>query len=150
MRKLLSHISLRLQTDKHRMFVGVIQPDEYFDLTVCNPPFHATAADARSSNMRRVRNMVDQADLDERRALSFGGNGSELWCNGGERLFLKKMVFESGDFARQVGWFSSLVSKVENVKQVKKWLRKVGAAEVKEIGMAHGNKKARVVAWRFE
>lgn len=144
-----TRISLRLQSDKHQMFDGVIQPDEFYDLTVCNPPFHASKEDARKANLSRTSNMKAQASSSTP-ALSFGGNASELWCNGGERLFLKKMVFESQTFAHQVRWFSSLVSKAENVKPLKKWLKKLGAQEVREIAMEHGNKKTRIIAWRFK
>ena len=33
-------IELRLQKDSSKIFEGIIAPDEYFDVTICNPPFH--------------------------------------------------------------------------------------------------------------
>ena len=82
-------------------------------------------------------------------SLNFGGLESELWCKGGEALFLKKMIKESKQFATQVGWFTSLVSKGDNVKPLMKLINKSGAVEAREIEMVQGNKITRVLAWRF-
>ena len=75
---------------------------------------------------------------------------NELWCNGGEALFLKKMIKESKSFAKQVGWFTSLVSKSENLKSLQKLVNKSGATDVRVIDMEQGNKKTRVLAWTFQ
>ena len=82
-------------------------------------------------------------------ALNFGGLDAELWCNGGERLFLKKMIKESQLFADQCRWFTSLVSKIDNIQPSKKLLRKLGATDIREIDMAQGHKITRVLAWTF-
>ncbi len=39
-------------------------------------------------------------------ALNFGGQQQELWCEGGEVAFIKKMIEESKGFAKQVMWFT--------------------------------------------
>ncbi|MBY0412511.1 MAG: RlmF-related methyltransferase, partial [Bdellovibrionales bacterium] len=39
-------IEIREQKDKNKFFSGIILKDEYFHLTICNPPFHASAAEA--------------------------------------------------------------------------------------------------------
>lgn len=36
-----ANISLRLQPNKDAFFSQIIQTDDYFDVSVCNPPFHA-------------------------------------------------------------------------------------------------------------
>jgi 23S rRNA (adenine1618-N6)-methyltransferase len=143
---------LRLQHDKHHFFEGIIQPGEFFDVTVCNPPFHASEEDALKSSQSKVNNLArNRGEGYEMKntQLNFGGMESELWCNGGEALFLKKMIKESKQFATQVGWFTSLVSKGENVKPLIKLLNKSGAVDVREIEMAQGNKITRVLAWTF-
>ena len=169
-RHILSHnpalnerISLRLQTEKHHIFEGIIQPGEFFDITVCNPPFHASAEEARKGSQRKVSNLAKNQqrrdsvgnaftteDSTDSSLLNFGGIDAELWCNGGERLFLKKLINESKRFSNQCRWFSSLVSKGENVKPAKKWINKYGATEVKEIEMSQGNKITRVLAWTYQ
>ncbi len=143
---------LRHQVDKHHFFEGIIQPGEFFDVTVCNPPFHASEEDALKGSQRKINNLArnrgESSDM-KNSSLNFGGLESELWCKGGEALFLKKMIKESKQFATQVGWFTSLVSKGDNVKPLMKLINKSGAVEAREIEMVQGNKITRVLAWRF-
>jgi 23S rRNA (adenine1618-N6)-methyltransferase len=157
-------ITLRKQHDKHHIFDGIIQAGEYFDVSVCNPPFHASQDEALNSNRRKANNLAkhreEQAttELDQNNrhkpisassTLNFGGLGAELWCKGGERAFLKKLIKESQVFSNQCRWFTSLISKSDNVKPAKKWLNKLGATEIREIDMAQGNKITRILAWTF-
>jgi 23S rRNA (adenine1618-N6)-methyltransferase len=83
-------------------------------------------------------------------SLSFGGSAAELWCNGGEKLFLKKMIRESQVFAEQCRWFTSLVSKIENLTPSIKLIKKLGASDIKQIDMHQGNKITRILAWTFQ
>jgi 23S rRNA (adenine1618-N6)-methyltransferase len=147
-----NHFELRHQADKNQFFKGIIQPGEFFDVTVCNPPFHASEEDALKGSQRKINNLALNRGDDspvKNTPLNFGGLEAELWCKGGEALFLKKMVKESKEFATQVRWFTSLVSKVENVKSLVKLMNKSGATDVREIEMAQGNKITRVLAWTF-
>ncbi|VEB61844.1 putative SAM-dependent methyltransferase [Salmonella enterica subsp. enterica] len=50
---------------------------------------------------RKRRNLGQNKDD----ALNFGGQQQELWCEGGEVAFIKKMIAESQTFRRQVLWF---------------------------------------------
>jgi 23S rRNA (adenine1618-N6)-methyltransferase len=147
-----NHFELRHQADKNQFFKGIIQPGEFFDVTVCNPPFHASEEDALKGSQRKINNLALNRGDDspvKNTPLNFGGLEAELWCKGGEALFLKKMVKESKEFATQVRWFTSLVSKGENVKSLVKLMNKSGATHVREIEMAQGNKITRVLAWTF-
>jgi 23S rRNA (adenine1618-N6)-methyltransferase len=72
-----------------------------------------------------------------------------LWCAGGEAAFIKRMVEESMEFAGQVLWFSTLVSKKETLDGVYRALTHAKAVEVKTINMAQGQKVSRIVAWTF-
>ena len=145
--------SLRTQTDKNHIFEGIIQSDEFFDVSVCNPPFHASQDEALKSTQRKVSNLARNRGEEKAKKkasnLNFGGQGAELWCKGGELLFLKKMVRESQVYSSQCHWFTSLVSKSDNVRPLRKLMLKVGAVEVREIEMKQGNKVARVLAWTF-
>lgn len=136
--------TLRYQADKHAMFSGIIQKNEFYHLSLCNPPFHSSAAEALKSNQRKVRNLKASNNL------NFGGDANELWCNGGEKLFLKKMIKESRDYADQCLWFSSLVSKSESITPSVKLMRKQGATDIEEIPMVQGNKVTRIIAWSFQ
>jgi 23S rRNA (adenine1618-N6)-methyltransferase len=147
-----NHFELRHQADKNQFFKGIIQPGEFFDVTVCNPPFHTSEEDALKGSQRKINNLArnrgDSIQVNNT-SLNFGGLETELWCKGGEALFLKKMVKESKEFATQARWFTSLVSKGENVKPLIKLMNKSGATHVREIEMAQGNKITRVLAWTF-
>ncbi|WP_144777403.1 23S rRNA (adenine(1618)-N(6))-methyltransferase RlmF [Marinobacter maritimus] len=145
--------TLRTQHDKNRIFDGIIQAGEFYDVSVCNPPFHASQDEAvRASQLKLTklaRNRGEQKPASRSPTLNFGGLEAELWCKGGERLFLKKLIKESQMFSTQCRWFTSLVSKVENVKPAKKMIRKLGAIDIREIEMKHGNKITRILAWTF-
>ncbi|OZT73502.1 23S rRNA (adenine(1618)-N(6))-methyltransferase RlmF [Vreelandella boliviensis] len=145
--------TLRTQHDKNHMFEGIIQPGEFFDVSVCNPPFHASLDEALKGSQLKLNNLArsrgKQKATTQSPTLNFGGLGAELWCKGGEQLFLKKLIKESQVYSTQCRWFSSLVSKSDNVKPAMKLMRKLGAVDIREIDMKQGNKMTRVLAWTF-
>jgi 23S rRNA (adenine1618-N6)-methyltransferase len=59
------------------------------------------------------------------------------------------LIAESSEYATQIRWFSSLVSKKDNLIQIYKSLRELGITDVKTVEMAQGQKVSRFVAWRF-
>lgn len=140
-------VQLRLQKESTSFFKGIIRKEERFDVTICNPPFHASLAAAKSGTMRKLKNLKSK-NIKEL-TLNFGGQNQELWCKGGEIKFLKEMIAESKDYAKSCGWFTTLVSKESNLDRVQRAIKKVKAKEVKIIPMGQGNKKSRIVAWRF-
>jgi 23S rRNA (adenine1618-N6)-methyltransferase len=140
-------IELRLQTRPKDYFKGIIQKDEKFDLTICNPPFHSSAQEAQKSTQRKIKNLKQkQAGSPVR---NFGGQSTELWCEGGEGKFVTDMIFQSKDFATSCLWFTSLVSKESNLESVYHVFKLVKATAIKPIDMGQGNKKSRIVAWTF-
>ena len=140
-------ITLKLQKDKNHIFVGVIEKEDRVDLTMCNPPFHSSLEEALKANKRKVDNL-NKGNKEIKKGLNFGGQKAELWCPGGERLFLKKMAKESAMFASQVYYFTSLVSNKDNLKPTIKVLEKLGA-KCKVLEMTQGQKISRVLAWTF-
>ncbi|RMJ02099.1 Ribosomal RNA large subunit methyltransferase F [Marinobacter litoralis] len=146
-------ITLRTQQDKNRIFEGIIQAGEFFDVSVCNPPFHSSLDEALKGSQLKLNNLArsrgEQKTKTQSPTLNFGGMGAELWCKGGEQLFLKKLIKESQVYSTQCRWFTSLVSKADNVKPAKKLIHKLGAVDVREIEMRQGNKVTRVLAWTF-
>jgi 23S rRNA (adenine1618-N6)-methyltransferase len=137
-------IECRLQKSASQCFNGIIQPGEHFDLTLCNPPFHASAAEAAEGTQRKLRNLGGK-----KTGLNFGGKANELWCEGGELGFIRRMIEESAEFAGQCGWFTTLVSKSEHLPRLEQALRRVKASVVRIIDMAQGQKKSRILAWTF-
>lgn len=77
-------IELRLQKDSSKIFEGIIAPDEYFDVTICNPPFHRSKEEAEEGTLRKLSSL--KGEIVKKAKLNFGGNANELWCEGGELL----------------------------------------------------------------
>ncbi|MEN4904919.1 23S rRNA (adenine(1618)-N(6))-methyltransferase RlmF [Luteimonas sp. TWI1437] len=144
-------IALRHQPARNRIFQTVVRADERFDLTLCNPPFHASAAEAAGAHQRKRRQLgkAPPAGRASPSVPNFGGYDHELWCPGGEAEFLRKMVRESAGIGRQVLWFTSLVARAEHLSGLRRQLRQAEAAEVCEVAMAQGSKQSRFVAWTF-
>ena len=140
-------IEFRLQKASNEILKGIIQQGEQFDVTVCNPPFHASAEEANAGAMRKLRNLKGEKKPNPK--LNFGGRNNELWCEGGEKAFVLKMVSESREFAKSCLWFTVLISKEANLKAVYAALKKANVADIRTIEMAQGNKKSRIVAWTF-
>lgn len=141
-------IELRLQVSPGAVFRGIVQPDERFDLTLCNPPFHASPAEACAGTQRKWKNLGKQRT--GKVLLNFGGQGGELWCEGGEEAFVCRMIEESMLFAERCLWFTTLISKSATLPAVYRALKKAGATDSMTIEMAQGQKKSRFVAWTFQ
>jgi 23S rRNA (adenine1618-N6)-methyltransferase len=140
-----SDVKVRLQHNKHQVLKGIVKPGEQFHATMCNPPFHSSAEEAAAGSNRKLQNLGKQKEV-----LNFGGQHVELWVEGGEVGFVKKMIAESIEFASQVGWFTTLISKSANLPFIYYALEQAKVAEVRTIEMAQGQKISRFVAWTFK
>jgi 23S rRNA (adenine1618-N6)-methyltransferase len=148
---LIDAISLQMQTESRFIFKNIITPEDRFTFTICNPPFHGSQEDASKSALRKVNNL-ETRNLENKSAkpiLNFGGQNTELWYKGGELGFIVQMIYESAKYPLQCLWFTTLVSKKENLSSIYKTLDKVNAVEIKTIDMAQGQKTSRIVAWTF-
>jgi 23S rRNA (adenine1618-N6)-methyltransferase len=142
-----SHIEVRQQVNSSFIFKGIIKSNELIDITMCNPPFHSSAVEANAGSQKKWKNLGYKKT--ENPVLNFGGQTNELWCKGGEVAFIAKIIEESLIFNEQCLWFTSLVSKSENLPAIYSALKKVGAISVKTISMSQGNKVSRIVCWTF-
>ncbi len=144
---LTNSVELRLQAKPINIFEGIIQPGEKFDLTICNPPFHASLSEAQASSRRKLSNLKQKKI--NKPILNFAGQSNELWCTGGEVRFIKDMIQQSKQFAKNIRWFSTLVSKGTLLPQLHAELKAIGATDAQVIPMGQGNKMSRVVVWTF-
>lgn len=137
-------IELRPQLDPQRILANVIQKDEDFDLVICNPPFHGSRAEALASSHSKWKKLATTPTS----AKNFGGSRDELWCPGGERAFISRLIRESAQFQRQVRWFTALISQEKNLFFLK---QKVAAVKGKcqVLKMDQGQKKSRLITWTF-
>lgn len=141
--KLNSKIELRHQKDKTKIFAWMIKPDEKFDLSICNPPFHESPEEAQEGSDRKRKNLGLNS-----RELNFGGKENELWYPGGEKAFISKMIRESAQFSGQVKYFTTLVSKEKTLTPLLKVIKAV-KAQAQVTQMEQGNKKSRLLYWTF-
>lgn len=66
-------IELSHQLKSGNIFTGMINPDEYFDITLSNPPFHSSQQEAEQGTIRKLNNLNIASN-----ALNFGGQSTEL------------------------------------------------------------------------
>ncbi|WP_298540212.1 23S rRNA (adenine(1618)-N(6))-methyltransferase RlmF [uncultured Aquimarina sp.] len=143
------NIELRHQENNANIFEGIIKPNEYYHFSICNPPFHSSEDEATKGTLRKLKNLSTSNEKTTSLVLNFGGQANELWCNGGEALFIKRMIKQSKNYKTQVGWFTSLVSKKDNLPKIYKQLNKLKAIH-KTVQMSQGNKQSRFIAWKFQ
>jgi 23S rRNA (adenine1618-N6)-methyltransferase len=140
-------IELRLQTDKNDIINGILKKDERIDMTLCNPPFHASLAEAQAGTQRKLNNLTQKKNA--KMVLNFGGQNNELWCEGGEVAFIESLIYQSKQYADSCFWYTTLVSKEASLKSVYAALDRTKAMEVQTINMQQGNKISRIVAWTY-
>ena len=123
-------LELRRQQNAADTFRGIMKDGERFDLTVCNPPFHASAAEAREGAVRKLSHLK-RAPV-SRPKLNFGGQPGELWCDGGEAGFIRRMIHQSREFGGSCFWFTTLVSKQSSLRgdSPDAWRGEIGRAHV--------------------
>ena len=136
-------IELRQQLDEQHILKGILEEEDSFTATMCNPPFFKSAEEARGANRRKSKNLGNNA------VRNFSGNHNELWYVGGEKAFLHNYLYESSLFKTKSKWFTSLVSKKENVESLEKSSKKLGVKTFKVIPLHQGNKVTRIVCWQF-
>lgn len=138
-------ITLKQQKNPEHIFKGVVNAKDLYHLTMCNPPFHASAEEANKGSERKWKNLGKAPS----QALNFGGQSNELWCEGGELAFISNMIKESRDHSDQVIWFTSLVSKKETLAALQAQLKQQPISEFKIVEMAQGQKVSRFIAWSY-
>jgi len=141
-----SEIEFRFQNNRENIFRDIIQEDDIFDMTICNPPFHASEKEAQKATQRKWKNLGIKKKASDR---NFGGKTSELWYEGGEKAFIKKMIYESQNFKNNCRWFSTLVSKKSNLQSIYQYLKTVNTTKIKTVEMNQGQKQSRIVFWSF-
>ena len=155
-------IQLRQQTDSSKIFQGILDSEEYFDFSMCNPPFHQSQAEALAGNQRKTKNLAQNkvkrgSDLKQshhqkmhtKQNLNFAGQDNELWCPGGELAFITNMIDESHLVKHQVGLFTTLVSKKDHVGLLMRHLKNLKAKRIEVIEMQQGSKTNRILCWAF-
>jgi 23S rRNA (adenine1618-N6)-methyltransferase len=148
-----NRIQFRLQSNEHQIFKGIIQADDAFDFSMCNPPFHASLEDAQAGTHRKMNGLAKNAGKQPTKTinakLNFGGQSAELVCEGGELGFIERMIKESALYKNQCRWYTTLVSKASNLPKIERSLKAIEAKKIKIVEMSQGQKQSRFVAWSY-
>ncbi len=139
-------IQLRLQSDPQSQFKNILEKEDSFLASICNPPFHPSAEEASLGSNRKWKNL-GKTHLTGK--LNFSGGAQELWCEGGEKSFISQMIRESVQVKNHIQWFTSLVSKSEHLSFLEKKCKEVQAKKIEVISMDQGQKQSRILAWSF-
>jgi len=140
-------IELRFQKDVSQILKGVLNEEDRFSVSICNPPFYKSETEALEATTRKLQGLNRESHKVVR---NFSGTQNELWYKGGEKAFIHNYLYESSLFKTQCLWFTTLVSKKDLVKGMYTSLKKLGATDIKTINMGQGNKVSRIVAWTFK
>ncbi len=144
---LVGKIDCKFQKFSSTFFHGIVEKDDRIDISVCNPPFHASAEDALRATQRKVKNLSGKEEKDP--TLNFAGVSNELICEGGEYKFISSMIKESKKFSKNFYWFSTLVSKESHLDGIYDLLDEIDVCQIRTIPMGTSNKASRVIAWTF-
>jgi 23S rRNA (adenine1618-N6)-methyltransferase len=140
-------IKIIAQTSKESIFENIINTNDTIDFTMCNPPFHKSKKDAKEGTLRKIKNLSKGKNT--KLSLNFGGQHNELWCDGGEVEFISKMITQSVKYKNNCLWFTSLVSKKENLSALYLKLKSHNPKQIETIEMVQGQKQTRFIAWTF-
>ncbi len=146
-KNLKDRIEIRKQTNAKDYYETIVHKNEYFDLSICNPPFYTSLEEAHGLSKRKVEQLKKESSTET--VMNFGGQKNELWCEGGEARFIERMILQSKKWEKQIFWFSTLVAKENHLKRPYELLQKLEATQVKTITMNQGNKISRILAWTF-
>ncbi|WP_312696713.1 23S rRNA (adenine(1618)-N(6))-methyltransferase RlmF [Sphingobacterium mizutaii] len=139
-------IKIRQQENSDHILKGIIQPNEYFEAILCNPPFYKSREDYRQTVLKKNQKLHQETESTK---TNFQGLSNELWFPGGEKKFISNMIYESFDLRDQIGLCSVLVSDKDNLKPLKAILEYHKTEDVKVTQMNQGNKINRILSWRL-
>ena len=140
-------VDFRFQNDSNKIFEGILKEEDRIEITICNPPFHASRKEALAEQRKKIRNLTGKYHQNPK--LNFSGASEELIYEGGEYQFIQNMIKESAKYANNCVWFSTLVSKKKNLHGIYINLKRLKAHQIKEIEIETANKKSRIIAWTF-
>lgn len=67
-------ISVRLQGNRKQILLGLCDSNERFDVSLCNPPFHASLDEAQRGSQRKWRALGKADPKRKLPVLNFGGS----------------------------------------------------------------------------
>ncbi|OII76234.1 hypothetical protein cand_006320 [Cryptosporidium andersoni] len=140
------NINFLYQDNPTNILCGILDNSSLLDInftfSMCNPPFYSSFSDYIHST-----HPTRQAE----------GKLFEIITTGGEGVFIENMIHQSLKFPKRVIWYTTLVSKLNNLKRCRKLLLNIsrqGGNEkkleaIRTITMEQGNHIRWILAWSF-
>eukprot|EP01016_Furgasonia_blochmanni_P048036 TRINITY_DN7113_c0_g1_i6.p1 TRINITY_DN7113_c0_g1~~TRINITY_DN7113_c0_g1_i6.p1 ORF type:complete len:205 (-),score=10.78 TRINITY_DN7113_c0_g1_i6:43-657(-) len=118
---------------KRQILKGLIKESEFYDFTMCNPPFFEDDTDKAGLSRGTV------------------STSSESICEGGEIAFVKSMIEEGFLHRKQLGFMSSMFGKKDSSKWIESYLRVTykNQVTIESTEFRQGRTARWGVAWRW-
>jgi 23S rRNA (adenine1618-N6)-methyltransferase len=131
--KLNKNIEIIKQVNEDNIFINIINPDDLFIFTMCNPPYFSKE-ETKHNNPNTVCEYNDK----------------EVYCKGGEFQFISTMIEESKIYKNKIIWFTTLVGKKINFDKILKVLENIHEIKMIKTTTFYQGKLARWgVAWSY-
>ncbi|KAL2736245.1 U6 small nuclear RNA (adenine-(43)-N(6))-methyltransferase-like isoform X1 [Vespula maculifrons] len=126
-----------IKVDKDKILKGTIEENETFHFIMCNPPFFET------------EDTSDKVIKQQPPRNAPTGSNKELSIEGGERLFVTKMIEESMQISEKIKIYSSMLGKKNNLLYFVKLLKKYNINNFTWTEFCQGHTKRWGLAWSF-
>jgi len=144
------HVEIRRQGAASQIFQDVLSARDQVAAVICNPPFHASLAQAQAAARRKWTNLGHVArGVRSLPAANFGGRDAELWCPGGEVGFLGRVIAQSAQRPEDAAWYTALVAQAAHLPAIERALKRAQPLATRVLSIARGVKQSRIIAWSF-
>ncbi|VVC31765.1 Ribosomal RNA large subunit methyltransferase F-like,Methyltransferase-like protein 16,S-adenosyl-L- [Cinara cedri] len=129
----LQHLIQVLEVSEWDRLLPVTE-NEHYDFCMCNPPFH---------NYSELNSSDEETDCAK-------GVTCELYTDGGEVDFVKKIIGESQRLKNSISVYTTMIGYKSSLGPLKNELKTIGACAVAEAGFFQGRTTRWGIAWTFE
>jgi 23S rRNA (adenine1618-N6)-methyltransferase len=127
-------IKLCYQPDHKMILHNIIQENDFFFFTMCNPPYFSLEEEIKHDNPNTACEY----------------NSKEVYCEGGEYQFINQMIEESENFKYNVLWFTTLIGKKITLDKILKILSiKENVKIIKKTTFYQGKLARWGLAWTY-
>uniref|UniRef100_A0A8C4NBI2 RNA N(6)-adenosine-methyltransferase METTL16 n=1 Tax=Eptatretus burgeri TaxID=7764 RepID=A0A8C4NBI2_EPTBU len=116
-------------------------PSVMYDFCMCNPPFFATAEEAKGAKSRSAHRPPPSS-------VNTGGN-TEILAEGGELEFVRRIIQDSLHLMKRLRWYTCMLGKKCSLAPLKEELRRCGVPRVTSTVFCQGRTSRWALAWTF-
>ncbi len=122
------------QNDSKKIFENIINFNNKYLCSICNPPFFDINTEIKKDNLYTDNEY----------------NYNEVYCEGGEIFFIKEMIKESYIYKKNIFLFSSLIGRKSNMKKIYSVMKNLKEMSLlKKITIKQGKNARWIIIWSF-